>query len=107
MKHDQPLTERQVRELAIPCSAQTMKGKPCPNTGARLRNGRSYCRVHDPEGTFRQQVNGRRRTTRPRFPGEITGVYDKGQAVDALIAMHREVDGIRERLESIILTLTK
>lgn len=37
------------------CCAMTRDGKPCPIGADRIRNGKQYCDVHDPEGRFRQQ----------------------------------------------------
>ncbi len=38
------------------CCATTKKGKPCPIQADRLTDGKPYCHIHDPLGTFQQQV---------------------------------------------------
>lgn len=49
------------------CSATTKgrKAHPCPIPADRCRGESWYCHVHDPEGTFRQQMEERQRLYGP------------------------------------------
>jgi hypothetical protein len=38
------------------CSCLTKKHKPCPIHADRMTEGKWYCHVHDPRGTFQKQV---------------------------------------------------
>ena len=41
-----------------PCCALTKKKMPCSINADREREGKWYCHVHDPEGTYQGQLRG-------------------------------------------------
>lgn len=43
----------------VPCCCLTAKRRPCPIGADRERDGKFYCHVHDPNGTFRLQMNAK------------------------------------------------
>lgn len=40
------------------CSSLTKKGRACPIEADRIRDGRAYCHVHDPNGVYQRQNRG-------------------------------------------------
>ncbi len=46
---------KEKRKDLAKCTATTKKKKPCPNLVESWRSG-TLCHVHDPQGTFRKQV---------------------------------------------------
>ena len=42
------------------CVALTEKKKPCSVNADRVRGGKDFCHVHDPEGVFRAQQEAKR-----------------------------------------------
>lgn len=50
---------KQKLKNVVKCSAMTKKKKPCPNNVDSWRDG-TLCHIHDPSGTFKQQVKTKR-----------------------------------------------
>jgi hypothetical protein len=46
--------------MIMQCSATTTKGLDCPIHADRVRNGKWFCHVHDPEGLYQQQCRDKR-----------------------------------------------
>ena len=47
------------KKSTVRCTSLTKKKKPCPNFVDEWRTG-TLCHIHDPEGTFKQQVKTKR-----------------------------------------------
>ena len=47
------------KQDSVRCSSLTKKKKPCPNKVDSWRDG-TLCHIHDPNGTFKQQVKTKR-----------------------------------------------
>ena len=76
----------------IPCTHKTKAGKPCPIHADRVDNqGQPVCHVHDPNGTYRQQVASKKSKGDPIAYSKLL------EQRDQLLAALRSVATIIER----------